>query len=438
MKRIACFMLATALCVSLFGCGQSPAETQIATAAAPTETTAPAGHTLYVGFGRADMTPQEPMPIGDPYLGKPKLSTEVLDPLLISCVAFSDENDNTILLFHMDLGNIRETELNARIPISEELRIPVDNIVVAATHTHATPRLDETHKGVMAWNDAKPGLMLQAAKDAMADRKPAQMYTSSITCPNMNFVRHYVLDNGKYAGDNFGSFSKANIVKHTEDADNTLQLIKFVREGGKDVVLANWQGHPHRANSGGGTVITSDIVGVMRAVMEEQTDCLFAYFSGASGNINNSSRIPGETITKDYVEHGTKLAEFAQQAAENYVQREAGNVQIITWQYEATIKHTTRTSPIPITAFSLGDVGFVAAPYEMFNAKGLEIKQFSPFPVTFISTYTNGGLGYMPDEKTTNTYESYEQTQTKYAHGTADLLSLQHIAMLKELFQTAK
>ena len=41
MKRIACFMLATALCVSLFGCGQSPAETQIATVAAPTETTAP-------------------------------------------------------------------------------------------------------------------------------------------------------------------------------------------------------------------------------------------------------------------------------------------------------------------------------------------------------------------------------------------------------------
>ena len=438
MKKTIAFLLCILLILSLIGCGQNPIETTTAQTETQPQTTAAPVHTLRVGFGRSDMTPQAPMPIGDPYLGKPKTSTAVLDPLLISCVALSDENDNTVLLFHMDLGNIRETEINARVPISEELGIPVDNIIVAATHTHATPRLATSHEGVMAWNDAKPALMLQAARDAMADRKPAQMYTSAITCPNMNFIRHYVLDNGKYAGDNFGSFSKANIVKHTEDADNTLQLIKFVREGGKDVVLANWQGHPHRANSGGGTVITSDIVGVMRATMEEQTDCLFAYFSGASGNINNSSRIPGETITKDYIEHGQKLAEFAQQAEENYILREVGPVQVLTRQFVATLKHTTRTAEIPISAFSLGDVAFVAAPYEMFNSKGMEIKNFSPFEVTFISTYTNGGHGYLPDEKTTNAYQSYEQTQTRYVLGTADLISLEHIAMLKELYPTAK
>lgn len=438
MRKYYTFFLCILLVAGLVGCGQNAAKPTAAPIEATPTTTSTPEHILRVGFGRRDMTPQDPMPIGDPYLGKPKMSTAVLDPLLISCVAFSDENDNTVLLFHMDLGNIRETEMNARIPISEELGIPVDNIIVAATHTHATPRLDSSHEGVMAWNDAKPELMLQAARDAMADRKPAQMYTSAITCPNMNFIRHYVLDNGKYAGDNFGSFSKANIVKHTEDADNTLQLIKFVREGGKDVVLANWQGHPHRANSGGGTVITSDIVGVMRETMESQTDCLFAYFSGASGNINNSSRIPGETITKDYVEHGQKLAEFALQAEENYVLREVGPVQVITREYEATIRHTTKTSPVPISAFSLGDVAFVTAPYEMFNSKGMEIKQFSPFAVTFISAYTNGKLGYMPDEKTTNAYTSYEQTQTQFANGTADLLSLEHIAMLKELYPTAK
>ena len=113
-------------------------------------------------------------------------------------------------------------------------------------------------------------------------------------------------------------------------------------------------------------------------------------------------------------------------------------MQVLTRQFVATLKHTTRTAEIPISAFSLGDVAFVAAPYEMFNSKGMEIKNFSPFEVTFISTYTNGGHGYLPDEKTTNAYQSYEQTQTRYVLGTADLISLEHSAMLKELYPTAK
>ena len=434
MKRILCILLAALLVFSLVACGQESTPTT----QAPTETTAPAGHTLYVGFGRADMTPTEPLPIGDPYLGKPKLSTEILDPLLISCVAFSDENDNTVMIFHMDLGNTRQLEMDARIPISEELGIPLENIIVASTHTHATPRFDADYEGTTAWNNAKPGLMLQAARDAIADRKPAQMYTTSIQCENMNFVRHYVMSDGTYAGDNFGSFSKAQIVGHTEEADNTLQLIKFVREGGKDVVLANWQGHPHRANSGGGTVITSDIVGVMRAAMEEETDCLFAYFTGASGNINNGSRIPGETITADYVEHGKKLAEYAQEAAKDYVLRENGPVQIIAQDFEATAKHSSKTTPLPITAFSLGDVAFVTAPYEMFNRNGKAIKSLSPFATTFISCYTNGGFSYIPDEITYNEYNSYEETQCKFAMGTAEELELEYILMLKTLFKTAK
>ena len=71
MKRILCILLAALLVFPLVACGQESTQTT----QAPTETTAPAGHTLYVGFGRADMTPTEPLPIGDPYLGKPKLST---------------------------------------------------------------------------------------------------------------------------------------------------------------------------------------------------------------------------------------------------------------------------------------------------------------------------------------------------------------------------
>ena len=151
MKKLLGLVLAAVLCPLTLGCGAAPAQTVATTQAT---TTQPAGHTLYVGYGRADITPEGEMPIGDPYLGQPKMATEILDPLYATFVAFTDEEDNTVLLFHMDLGNIREKELSARTPISEELGIPEENIMICATHTHATPRLVESHEGVMAWNDS--------------------------------------------------------------------------------------------------------------------------------------------------------------------------------------------------------------------------------------------------------------------------------------------
>jgi len=403
------------------------------------ETTAPVvAHTLRVGFGRADFTPTESMPIGSAYFGAPQMSTEVINPLLATCIAFTDETDNTVLLFHMDLGGIRDPQVYARGTIGKKLGIPASQIMVTATHTHATPRVIESNKAVMDWVASIQDKMLEAAQAAMADLKPAQMYTTSIQCENLNFIRHYVMSDGSYAGDNFGSTAGKTYVGHTEDADNTLQLLKFTREGGKDVILANWQGHPHRLHGGSGTTIGSDIVGAMRDKMEAELDCQFAYFSGASGNINNSSRIKEEQITKNYLEHGNALADYAIQAAANFKQQEIGKVQLISNIYKAMNKEETATTELPLYAFSLGDVAFVTAPYEMFNSQGMKIKADSPFNCTFVCTYANGHLGYVPDQKTLDTYQCYEETQSKVAHGSAELLTAEHLAMLNKLFETRK
>ena len=243
---------------------------------------------------------------------------------------------------------------------------------------------------------------------------------------------------GTYAGDNFGNFKNAPIACHETEADSMLQLVCFHREKKKDIVMANFQTHPHRESSSTNTNVTADIIAPFRSKMESTLNCHFAYFTGASGNINNGSRIPGETITADYVEHGKKLAEYAQEAAKDYVLRENGPVQIIAQDFKATAKHSSKTTPLPITAFSLGDVAFVTAPYEMFNRNGKAIKSLSPFATTFISCYTNGGFSYIPDEITYNEYNSYEETQCKFAMGTAEELELEYILMLKTLFKTAK
>lgn len=431
MKKILCTLLAM-LMLAMCGCGGAAQE------AVPTTTEAPKA-AFSVGYAKANITPEDSVPMGGYNKPSERMSTGYNDYLYATVCAITDESGETAILIGIDLtSSYSRVSHDIREAIEKEHGIPFENILYSASHMHTGPDLNSDKMTVIAkYKKQLQEWVVDAVGAALEDRKPATMYIGSTQTEGLNFVRRYLMNDGTYAGDNFGDYG-SGYKAHETEADGQLQLIKFVREGGKDVVLANWQGHPHRANSGGGTVITSDIVGVMRAAMEEETDCLFAYFTGASGNINNGSRIPGETITADYVEHGKKLAEYAQEAAKDYVLRENGPVQIFAQDFEATAKHSSKTTPLPITAFSLGDVAFVTAPYEMFNRNGKAIKSLSPFATTFISCYTNGGFSYIPDEITYNEYNSYEETQCKFAMGTAEELELEYILMLKTLFKTAK
>ena len=60
---------------------------------------------ILVGYGRADMTPTKPVPLGG--YGNPavRISEKVRDSLYATCVAFTDSEGNTALLFSTDAIN---------------------------------------------------------------------------------------------------------------------------------------------------------------------------------------------------------------------------------------------------------------------------------------------------------------------------------------------
>jgi len=61
-------------------------------------------HALQLGYGRVVTTTQESIPLrgrgGDTSERK---SDGVLDSLYATCIAFTDESGNTVLIFYMDL-----------------------------------------------------------------------------------------------------------------------------------------------------------------------------------------------------------------------------------------------------------------------------------------------------------------------------------------------
>jgi hypothetical protein len=250
------------------------------------------------------------------------------------------------------------------------------------------------------------------------------MYTTTTKLENMNFVRHYRLDDGSVIGDNFGTLGNHTIVDQVRESDNEMQLIRFKREGGKDVMLVNWQVHPHR--TGGETVgnISADIVGAMRMYMEPQMDCLMAYFTGASGNLNPTSRIASENVTFDYLEQGTIMAQEAILACDTMTEQKTGKVQILRKDQEVM----KEGNPVKFVtyAFSVGDVAFVTAPYEMFAVNGMTIKEASPYKYTMIVTASSG---YIPS-KAAYAYRSYESDTCYFVEGVAEKLQDKYIEML--------
>jgi len=401
----------------------------------PSATEAP--HVLKVGYGRADITPAESVPMRGLGTSSERKSEEVKDRLYASCVAFSDETDNTILLYHMDLcHSFSDATMTLKMAISRATEVPGTQIMVTATHNHSAPDLDNTaDPAIERYMDSLKKWMIQAAKDALADRKPAQMYTASATVEGLNFIRHYDLSDGTVAGDNFGDFKNKTILGHHGQVDNTMQLLKFTREGGKDIVLMNWQGHP-RGHGEARSAILSD-VDVIRQELEGKMNCHFAYFLGASGNVNSSSRITEEKVASGYVDNGKRLAQYAMDAAANFKQVQTARLKILGNQYQAESKESPDVKlTLPLFVFSLGEVAFVTAPYEMFSESGIAIKADSPFAMTFVATCANANFTYIPITSTFE-YGGYEVGMTKTAQGTAEKLVSEYVSLLKQLNETA-
>lgn len=404
---------------------------------------APVEHSLQIGFGRVDITPEEIVPLRGYGNTSQRPGLEVRDPLYASCIAFTDTKGNTVLLFYTDLiGPAGNAFALARADIAEATGVPVEQIMISGTHMHSGPDLSNTsYPTIPAYIETLRGLLVDAAKAAMEDRKPGKLSTAQAHPEGYNFVRHYVLSDGEVIGDNFGILGDREYAGHVEDADNQMQLVKITREGAKDIVLVNWQGHPHRAGGKDKLFITADLVGAMRDYVEKELDCNFAYFTGASGNVNSSSRIKTEMAAPDYLTHGQQLGQIAVEALKTCKPVDEGYVKMLHKTLSLTMKGGETKKDMQIFAFSIGDIGFICAPYEMFNANGKSIKEQSKFETTFVVTCSNDNHSYMPSAnayKYENSSTPYEVTACKYEPGTGEILVEEYGKLLNKIYKTRK
>ena len=270
---------------------------------------------MKVGYARIEITPQESVPMAGYSNTSARMSKVVLDPLYGTVIAFEDGSGRRALISTVDM-------VDAGVNCSTEVRpamaraagTTVDFVHVSGIHTHAGPDTGNTEKPSMErFRRYYARQMAKAAAAAVADLQEAQLYLTRTQTQGMNFVRHYVLADGTFAGPNFGHPKLSPFVGHETEPDRTMQLAKICRKGRPDIVLCNFQ--VHQTDTGGVRKcgLSADIAGAMRAEVEAQTGWQFAYFTGAAGNLNPISSIRRENVVPwlDHVAHGKALAKYA-------------------------------------------------------------------------------------------------------------------------------
>tara|TARA_R110002096_G_scaffold318022_10_gene512432 strand:- start:2364 stop:3803 length:1440 start_codon:yes stop_codon:yes gene_type:complete len=97
------------------------------------------------------------------------------------------------------------------------------------------------------------------------------------------------------------------------------------------------------------------------------------------------------TATEEQVEYARKLLGLSRKEREGLHHKAEGYA-------NATLRHDEpdRTESVIVQAIRIGDQAIVSLPFEVLVEIGLEIKEKSPFPHTFMIELANGGYGYLP------------------------------------------
>ena len=426
MKKVLAFLLSAIMILGLLaGCAGSGE-------------TAKKVESFSVGYAKADITPTDPVPLRGYGDAMERFSEGFLEPMYATCVAFADAEGTKVLLISTDLTNSAdEMTKKAREMISEATGIPFSNILFTASHSHSAPDYSQKVPAISTYITMFQERVLQGAKDAVADLSPATMETGFTRVDRANTVRHYLLTDGTYQGRAVGTLSKDKLVGHASKVDNLLQVVKFTREGDKDVVLVNWCGHPMGVDDSIYKMAGPNYPGILRQTLESKYDCEVSFVLSGSGNVNNGSQIPGEVDQKTYVDHGERLAGEVANVIENgLTPGKADKIHLSENLWNAMNKSGFEQQ-LPLYAFSIGDWACVTAPFEIFDTNVMAVRDASKFKMTFYASCANESYGYLPTPPSYHYDVTYEAEITKFPEGTAELLQEQLIGQLEDIFTKA-
>ncbi len=466
MKKILAFILALALILPLAACssGLATEETKTETKEEikKTETAEETGEIVYpdsfaVGYARMEIpsSPPHPSQSGD--------LTWIHDPLILTCTAVWD-GEKAALIMTADVLQInRDVHVKLCEIANKKFGIPEERIILSATHTHTGPTVgNDSPAGIRFQGEfykVFPKVVEAALRDL--DEVESAFAGKGEVEEGITFVRRYLMPDGSYK-----THGDPTAVAHETEADRELRTVRFDRKNKKDVLLVNYQTHHGGAGSVYPGAISADWVHLFREQAEKEWDCHFAYQSGAEGNINFVSPIPGERKYATFPETIPSFIKTTDDALRSEEKVELGKIVSASTVVTATVKKDSAerialaeqvsalgdneeaksdlckkigfdskyeasgilrrnkelgdTEDVPLNCITFGDLAFAAFPFEQFDTSGKTVRDTSPFKMTFINGLSGGTYGYMPT-KEAFPHGGYEVVVCPYTSGCAEL-----------------
>ena len=400
--------------------------------------------TLYAGAAQVCITP----PIGvelagyGPFLRR--RSRAVHDDLYAAALVLQ-QNDTRVAIVTSDIISYDvATVEHIRQLAAQETGTPAGHILVSCIHSHTAP----TARAMRGWGERDAHYIallarqvagaIVAADDA---RQPARIGFGRGEHRELawNRVR------GRYQG------SGADESEATVDASVQVLRVDAEADGETLAVLANYGCHP--VMLGPKTAISADYPGaVRRHVTAAIPGCIFLFANGTCGDIDPASNreVWGQATFDDVDRAGASLAREVAQVTRSIDTRGESSLavarawvdlpyRVLTstgveeelgrrtadiashasglddrttigarrfwheWAEDTRDALANGTAPTharaELQAIRIGDAVLVALPGEIFTEIGLSIKAASAYAHTFLITFANGNVGYIPTER---------------------------------------
>ncbi len=431
---------------------------------------------LMAGAAKVDITPK-----GNVWMdGMPRshASEGVHDPLFARALVASNAEDkkSKIALVSCDvcafdtplIGEIRKAA-------SEKTGIPVENMVIAATHTHSGPAVHGFFNPKAEEYEAKEFApkVIQAicqANDALA---PAAIGCGTGVEDTISYYRRLWTKDGQIIM-NWIEYPAEDIVGPAEEGDSEVGVVKVVSADHPNSVIAIVYDHPGHPNvmSGENFQISGDYPGLSSKIIEDKFGGVAMFVNGAHGSVdidglkdrdwegvdrtgNALGNAVINAVAKITLQKDVKIAVSQRQFtvpvrtmtekelawAKNIMKNASGEIETLAdgvgdeWTANLFLELDKKKGQIlelELVGIALGDMAFISFPGELFNEIGKKIRKQCPFKYTYSIDCANDYVGYFPTKKAIG--EGGYAVLTRNCDDTAETTIIENsLDILKEL-----
>jgi hypothetical protein len=420
-----------------------------AAAARDAQAEQPKTRSFRAGACAVDITPQR-FPVLVNGMFHQREATRQQDPIRAKCVVLDDGTTRLAIVVVDSCMMPRELLDRAKVLAHVRAEIPVDHMLIAATHTHSAPAAMGALgcKADAEYAAALPAWIAESIEGAVRNLEPARLGWGVVDDHAHTFCRRWIRRPDRTIEDPFGRRSvRANmhpghqnpdVVGPSGPVDPGLTLLSVQSASGRPIaVLANYAMHYY-----GSEPVSADYFGRFAALL---TEGIGAQAVDPPFVAIMSQGTSGDQMWMDYGQprkdsglenYSQEVSNVAQQVYKsiNYhdwvplamaetrlvLRRRAPDSARLAWANQIAGQMKARDKdPLPRTlpevygqeaiflndeperelklqAVRIGDLGLTAIPNEVFAITGLKLKARSPFGMTMNIELANGSEGYIP------------------------------------------